>query len=113
MISLSTLAISALIAVESPAATSTDWVNYLLNGGPFAVVLLLIVLDKIGTHGERDRLRTENAALRERDKTLNDEIRKEVITPLADQNRLMVDIIEILDDEDRFPRGRRASRRQS
>lgn len=98
------LPITGWWAAEAPASTGTDWVSYLLNGGPFAVVLLLILLDKLGTHAERDRLRVENAALREANQKLNDTIRTEVVAPLTEQNRLMQDVVRILDDEERFPR---------
>ena len=108
---LTPLTLAAWWAVESPAETSNDWVSYLLNGGPFAIVLLLILLDKLGTNSERDRLRIENAALREQNQTLNNEVRTEVIAPLAEQNRLVAEMLRILEDEDRFPPKKRPQRR--
>jgi hypothetical protein len=103
-VNLPVLTLTAWWAAEAPADTGTDWISYLLNGGPFAIVLLLILLDKLGTHAERDRLRVENAALREQNQALNDSIRTEVVAPLTEQNRLMQEVVKILDDEDRFPR---------
>lgn len=110
---MTALTITALWAAEAPVNSSTDWVTVLLNGGPFAIVLLLILLDKLGTNSERDRLRTENAALREQNQTLNDEVRTEVIAPLAEQNRLVAEMLRILEDEDRFPIKRRPPQRRA
>lgn len=98
--------LTAWLAAEAPIQQTSDWLGYLLNGGPFAIVLLLMILDKIGTNSERDRLRIENAALRDQNQNLNDTIRTEVVAPLTEQNRLMVEIVQILDDEERFPRRR-------
>lgn len=77
-------------------AADTQWVNYLLNGGPFALVVLLMVTDKITTTSERDRLRLENIALREEIKVLNEGIRKDIVPPLVQMNALMKDAIEEL-----------------
>lgn len=112
VISQTTVFASAWLAIEAPASTGTDWVSYLLNGGPFAIVLLLILLDKLGTHSERDRLRIENTALREKIDALQDEFRGDVIPPLLEQNRLMQEVIGVLDDEDRFPNKRRSTPRR-
>lgn len=110
---MTALAITALWAAEAPVNGNTDWITVLLNGGPFAIVLLLILLDKLGTNSERDRLRTENASLREQNQTLNDEVRTEVIAPLAEQNRLVAEMLRILEDEDRFPIKRRPPQRRA
>lgn len=108
---LTVLALSAWWAVEAPANGGMNWVNYLLNGGPFAIVLLLIVLDKLGTNSERDRLREDNKTLREQNQKLNDTVRQEVVPPLTELNRLMGETLLILSDENRFPRKRPPSRR--
>lgn len=85
-----------------------DWVSYLLNGGPFAIVVLLIILDKLTPPGERDRLRTENLQLREEIKVLNANIRDEIVPPLVQLNTLMKDVVEELADIRRDDsRGRR------
>jgi hypothetical protein len=93
-----------LLAQASP---SEPWVDSLLKGGPFAIVLLLIILDKIGTHGERDRLRVENTELRTEIRDLNKDLR-ENITPLlkqnADMNRQYVEHLEERERELRRPR---------
>ncbi len=94
---------------ESTGSTIAD---ALLKGGPFAIVLALIILDKLGTNSERDRLRTENQSLRDLNQTLNDSIREEIVAPMSEQNRLMAEVVRLLDDEDRFPR-RRAPRNRS
>lgn len=81
------------------AATQTpDWISYLLNGGPFAVVVLLIIMDKLTTVGERDRLRTENNDLKGQIKDLNESIRNEIVPPLVQLNTLMKDVVEELAD---------------
>lgn len=90
---------------QTPAAP-TDWVQYLLQGGPFAIVLLLIIFDKIGTHAERDRLRVENENLRTKNDELNTVLREDVVPPLTELNRLMTDVVKRL-DEDRDPLPRR------
>lgn len=77
---------------------STEWVTYLLNGGPFALVVLLMITDKITTTGERDRLRLENIALRDEIKILNEGIRKDIVPPLVQINGLMKDVIEELSE---------------
>lgn len=77
---------------------SSQWVNYLLNGGPFALVVLLVVTDKITNTSERDRLRQENTALREEIKLLNEGVRKDIVPPLVQINALMKDVIGELSD---------------
>lgn len=84
-----------------------DWVSYLLNGGPFAVVVLLIILDKLTPPGERDRLRAENQVLRDEIKVLNQNIREEIVPPLVQLNTLMKDVVEELADIRRDERGKR------
>lgn len=80
---LGTFSTSQLVAQAAGGATADPYVDTLLKGGPFAIVLLLIILDKIGTHGERDRLRLENTALREEIKELNADLRNDVLPPLT------------------------------
>lgn len=78
------------------AGEGTTWQDYLLNGGPFAVILLLVALDKITNTSERDRLRTENDTLREEIKVLNESIRGDIVPPLVQINSLMKDVIREL-----------------
>lgn len=84
---------SVIFYADTATAASEDWFKYLLNGGPFAIVVLLIVFDKISTTGERDRLRKENDILREEIKDLNESIRKEIVPPLVQLNELMKDVV--------------------
>lgn len=56
-----------------------QWVSYVLNGGPFAIVVFLLVTDRLTTPGERDRLRTELTASHEREERLNNNIREDFI----------------------------------
>lgn len=68
---------------QQASSGSTDWLTYLLNGGPFAIVVILIVLDKLTTPYERDRLRLELEASQEREATLNDNLRNEIVPALT------------------------------
>ena len=86
------------------ASNTTEWVTYLLNGGPFALVLLLILMDKIGTNSERDRLRLENKELRDKNEALNTTIRTDIVGPLAENNRLMAEMLRIVDQLTEPPR---------
>lgn len=96
---------------QAPAGTADpNWVTYLLNGGPFAIVLLLIIFDKIGTHAERDRLRVENADLRNKNDDLNRVLRDEVVPPLTELNRLMAEVLKVLDTRDAAPPPSRSRR---
>jgi hypothetical protein len=99
-----TLSLFQIVPFLADASSSTpDWVNYLLNGGPFAVVLLLIILDKLTTTGERDRLRTENEVLKKEIKDLNLSIRSEVVPPLVQLNALMKDVVGELSERKYHP----------
>lgn len=95
-----------LLLAQEQATQEANWVTYLLNGGPFAIVLLLIIFDKIGTHAERDRLRIENKELRDKNEDLNKVLRDEVVPPLTDLNRLMADVVQRLDASPNLPRRR-------
>ena len=85
------------------ASSSPDWISYLLNGGPFAVVVLLIIMDKLTTTGERDRLRAENEVLRSDVKKLNEDIRLEIVPPLVQLNLLMKDVVKELSKTNYIP----------
>lgn len=63
---------------------NADYVSYLLQGGPFAIVIVLIILGKLGTNEERDRLRIENKELRDELKVVNENVRKEIVPPLTE-----------------------------
>lgn len=67
-----------------------------MKGGPFAIVLLLIIADRITTPGERNRLLLENQELREEVKQLNQSFQKEVMPPLIEISKLMPQMIEAL-----------------
>lgn len=90
-----------------------NYINYLLNGGPFAIVVLLLVMDKLTTPGERDRLRVELTASHEREERLNVNIREQIV-PLMTRNveatarntEVTERVFAVLSDEKRFPEGR-------
>ena len=78
---------AAIWAAEAPSV-GDGFMDALLKGGPFAVVLALIIFDKLGTNSERDRLREEVKTERAKNQELNDTVRSEVIAPLAEHGRL-------------------------
>lgn len=90
--------ITSILAQATGGGDSINWVTPLLNSGPFAMFLVLIVMDKITTPGERDRLRAENLELREEIKTLNNSLREEVMPPLIQMTALMKDVVEVIND---------------
>lgn len=96
-------ALTAVVWAQEAPTTGGGVLDALLKGGPFAIVLALIIFDKLGTNSERDRLRQENQALREQNQALNDTIRQEVVPPLTELNRLMSETLIVLSDETRFP----------
>lgn len=91
-------------AAAEAAANVPDWVSYLANGGPFAIVILLIVFDKLSTTGERDRLRAENDALKAEIKDLNENIQSEIVPPLVQMNALMKEVLDELEFKRRMDR---------
>ena len=101
MINLTLLTLPFFFGVFA-AAEAIDWVSYLLNGGPFAIVLLLVIMDKLTTTGERDRLKVENISLRDEVKLLNESIRKEIVPPLVQMNELMRDVVKELSDRGHY-----------
>lgn len=86
------------LILAAAETTPPDWVTYLLNGGPFAIVVFLMISDKITTTSERDRLRLENIALREEIKVLYESIRKDIVPPLVQVTGLMKDVIAELSE---------------
>ena len=98
MLKLSLVPAGALFAQASP---SEPWVDSLLKGGPFAIVLLLIIIDKIGTHGERDRLRTENTELRQEIRELNKSLREDVAPLLKSNTDTMKQYVDFLEQRER------------
>lgn len=69
-----------LLAQAAPTGnTDLQWVAILLNSGPFAIVVYLILANKLITPGERDRLIQERQASQAREEKLNDFIRTEIV----------------------------------
>lgn len=89
---------TAVLAAEGGA----NWAEYLLNGGPFAIVVFLVVMDKITNTSERDRLRLENDVLREEIKVLNASIRSDIVPPLVQINSLMKDVVRELGNRGQY-----------
>lgn len=98
------------VLADQSSSGDLSWIGYLLNGGPFAVVVFLVVTDRLTTPGERDRLRKELTAAHEREAKLNENIRNEVV-PLMTRSleatlrstEVTQRAIEILSDVGRFP----------
>lgn len=83
------------LAVETNP--SGDWISYILNGGPFAIVVFLLVKDYLTTPYERNRLRIENDALRAEIKALNENVRQEIVPSVVKMNELMGQVVTHLD----------------
>lgn len=97
-----------------PGATLPSWADEILKGGPFAIVVLLLVFDKITTPAERDRLRVENDAYKKDVQELNAKL-LQVLPPLAEISttlkefnhtadevqRLAADVKKLVDDMER------------
>lgn len=88
---------AAYIIAAEATSSPPDWVSALLQGGPFAIVLILLILDKISLPGERNRLIQENEQLRQDVKVLNENIINEIVPTLVKMNALMSDVVEELD----------------
>lgn len=92
------LAAAPLIhAAASSSPSSTDWVGYLLQGGPFAVILVLILADKLAPTGERNRLREENKQYKVDIQALNDKL-LEVLPPLTEAAKTMTEVGEVVQE---------------
>jgi hypothetical protein len=93
---------SILAAAADPAAGADgggvpgDWIGYLLQGGPFAVVVILFIFEKLITPGERDRLREENKKYQQDIADLNLVIREQIIPLLGQNNETMKKVYEEL-----------------
>jgi hypothetical protein len=83
--SAAVLALASTVASDAPggAAAPTDLLGILIQSGPFALFLGLIIIDKIAPTGERNRLREEvkeyKADMAQLNKTL-----LEVLPPLTE-----------------------------
>lgn len=110
VVSSASLVRSVFAQAQGSTGSDVNYVNYLLNGGPFAIVVMLLVLDKLTTPGERDRLRKELTAAHEREDKLNTNIREQIV-PLMTRNiestarntEVTERVVVILSDEKRFP----------
>lgn len=80
---------TAAFFAQTTGGVESGWVDALLKGGPFAIVVILILLDKLATPTERDRLRAENAELRGEIKALNEELRTQLVPLLADVAKIL------------------------
>lgn len=90
-----------IVATGSP---DTTWINYLLNGGPFAVVVFLLISDKITTPGERNRLRDELSSSHLREDKLNENIRHDIVPLMTNVNNTLGRVITELGNLERYPR---------
>lgn len=114
MFRLTLLGISvAAILGQVPEAQGTELeiLRLALSGGPFGALVFLMITDKLVTPGERDRLRSELAASHEREHQLNEDIRSEIVPLMTrsieahkESSQMTKLILDLLDDETRFPR---------
>jgi hypothetical protein len=91
-----------MFAQQDPIS-GVDWGSEILKGGPAALVVFLLIIDKLCTPGERDRLRTELTASHLREEALNEFIRKEHVPLMTKNIEANTKVLEILADEERFP----------
>ncbi len=84
------------------AQDSTNWLDYILQGGPFALVVVLFVLEKLVTPGERDRLREENNKYKEEVVALNLVIREQIIPLLGKSNDTLEKVYNEITIRDRL-----------
>lgn len=96
------LTLTSIPALHLLAAESPNYIDILLNGGPFALMVGLVVMDKMTNTSERDRLRVENEVLRNEIKILNESIRGDIVPPLVQVNGLMKDIIRLLSEKGQY-----------
>jgi hypothetical protein len=94
----------ALVLTATPIATDpsgstggTDAISYLLQGGPFAAVLALILLDKLTPTGERNRLREEVKEYKQNMAELNAQLLN-VLPPLTEMLPILRGIAESRSD---------------
>lgn len=99
---LSILGVIAQANGDAAGGITTDWIGYLLQGGPFAVVVILFVFEKLVTPGERDRLRTENKQYQKDIADLNLVIRDQIIPLLGQNNETMRRVFEELTVNERI-----------
>lgn len=95
-VALAVAAVGQIIVIAAGEITNDPWVDGLLKGGPFAVVVLLIIMDRLTTPGERDRLRNENTEMRNEIKDLNADVRNNVMPLVARNTELLAQATEAL-----------------
>ena len=81
-------------APATDATAPTDWFSIILQGGPFAIVVILFIFEKLVTPGERDRLRDENKKYQQDIADLNLVIRDHIIPLLGQNNDTMKKVYE-------------------
>lgn len=86
-LAIGVLTLNFIIAVTQGG--SDNWTEILLKSGPWAIVVLLIILDKLTPVGERDRLRVENTELRKALQEADIANRKDTMPALIESNRLL------------------------
>lgn len=100
------LPVAALgLILSATSGGSDNWSEILLKSGPWAVVVLLIIMDKLSPVGERDRLRLENTELRKALQEGEIAYRKDVVPALVESNRMLALYRRVPDPEE--GRGRR------
>ena len=96
------------LAAETAAAPSQDWITYLLQGGPFAILVILFLLDKVAPTGERNELRKEKEEFKADIKDLNNQLIQVIpqMKEIADNYRQLADrALDVVEDKRYRPRG--------
>jgi len=90
LIAVSTIGfVLSFVLAATDSGGGDNWTEILLKSGPWAIVVLLIILDKLTPVGERDRLRNENTELRKALQETEISNRKDVMPALIESNRLL------------------------
>lgn len=84
------------MVASSHASASPDVLSYLLQGGPFAIVVLLVVMEKLVTPGERNRIYEVNQILREELRKTNEDLRQEIVPPITQIVQLVPEMIRVI-----------------
>lgn len=93
---------SVLLLVLLAADTSdpsASVVDALLKGGPFAIVVLLIMLDRLTTPGERDLLRKQLQESQARERALYEGIKSDLAPALVANGALIAENTRIFNEK--------------
>jgi hypothetical protein len=91
------LGVAAIFAAEADPASGV--IDVLLKGGPFAIVLLLVIMDKITTPSERDLLRKKLDESQARERALYEGIKTDLTPALVANGALIAENTRIFNEK--------------